>query len=108
MTRLTLSTDRYGQPCIERAGKDGRTDSVFSYHPWHRKVKGLSPLQGLAREVIFKILTDPSLGTVAQVVDALQPSPKVEEFKAHLLRELRWGQRILNAGIKHLDPEQKP
>lgn len=102
-----LTTDQHGYPCITQANEAGRLDIVFSYRPWHRKVKGLSPLQGLAREVVIGVLTEPSTGTIAQVFDSLQPSPKVDEFKGHLLRELRWGQRILNAGIKRLDPESK-
>jgi hypothetical protein len=50
---------------------------------------------------------NPSIGTIAQVFDSLQPSPRVDEFKDHLLREARWAQRLLNAAIKHLDPESK-
>ena len=105
MMRLVLTTDRYGQPCITKASKDGSLDVVFSYLSWHPSTKGRSPLQCLAREVVLGLLTNPSIGTVAQVFDALQPSPTVDEFKGHLLRELRWAQRILNNGIKHIEPE---
>lgn len=102
-----LSTDSHGQPCIMQPQKDGVPTIPFSYHPWYRKVKGLHPLQGLAREVIIGILTNPSIGTIGQVFDSLQPSPKVDEFRAHLLREARWAQRLLNDTIKHLDPESR-
>lgn len=102
-----LTTDRYGHPCITHANDSGQLRIVFEHNPWYRKLKGMNPMQGLARDVIITILTDPSFGTIAQVFDSLQPSPKVDEFKAHLLREARWAQRILNAGIKRLDPESK-
>lgn len=105
--RRTLANDDYGHPCITQYRESGRGAKVFYYAPWHRKFKGLSPLQGLARDVIIDVLTDPSLGTIAQVFDSLQPSPRVDEFKVHLLRELRWAQRLLNDAIKHLDPKSK-
>ena len=105
--RRTLANDERGHPCIMQHHESGRGSTVFYYDPWHRKFKGLSPLQGLARDVIIDVLTDPSLGTIAQVFDSLQPSPRVDEFKGHLLREVRWAQRLLNAAIKHLDPESK-
>lgn len=102
-----LSTDSYGQPCIMQPHTDGVPTIPFSYHPWYRKVKGLNPLQGLAREVIIGVLTNPSIGTIGQVFDSLRPSPKVDEFKGHLLREARWAQRLLNDAIKHLDHKSK-
>lgn len=103
----TLADDDRCNPCITQFHKSGRGNTIFCYSPWYRKVKGLNPLQGLAREVIIGVLTDPSLGTIAQVFDSLQPSPRVDEFKGHLLHELRWAQRLLNEAIRHLDPKSK-
>ncbi len=102
-----LVDDHYGQPCIAKFHTNGSQATVFSYHPWWSKVKGLKPLQGLARQVIIGTLTDPSTGTIGQVFDTLQPCPRVAEFRLYLLQELRWARRLIDAAIRHLDPESR-
>ncbi len=66
------------------------------------------PLQALAQTIIRNVFVDPSIGTIGQIFDSLQPSPTKEEFRISLLKELRWANRLLTQAIKHIDPENAP